>query len=193
MSSNELTLGLILLKEGKISKDLLKKALLKQGEIRRFGRHQRLGEVIARMGMLSETEVEQAAEIQSTLVVPTTRHTALGLLLIDAGLITPSQVYQALVEQQFSEKRLGEILIEQGVLSEAQLAPLLAKQAEERQQAELALQEELRASGLIEDDEEFVIFDMGGSDEDGPFEPLPAPAGPPPTDFLVPEYPTEGL
>jgi hypothetical protein len=165
MQKQELTLGLILLKEGKISKDQLKRALLKQGEIRRFGRYQRLGEVIARLGFLSEDQVAEAVEIQSTLTVQGAHNTLLGLLLVEAGLLTPSQVFEALMEQQTSEKRLGQILQERGVLTEEQLAPLLAKQAEERHAAEARLQEEMKSSGLIGgDDDDFVIFDFG-SDE----------------------------
>lgn len=164
MQKTELTLGLILLKEGKITKDQLKKALLKQGEIRRFGRYQRLGEVIARLGFLSEEEVAQAVEIQSTLSVQGASNTLLGLLLVEAGLLTPSQVFDALVEQQLSEKRLGQILQEKGILTEEQLAPLLARQAEERVAAEARLQEEMRTSGLISEDDDFVIFDMGGDE-----------------------------
>jgi hypothetical protein len=165
MQKQELTLGLILLKEGKISKDQLKRALLKQGEIRRFGRYQRLGEVIARLGFLSEDEVAQAVEIQSTLTVQGANNTLLGLLLVEAGLLTPSQVFEALAEQQMTEKRLGQILQERGILTEAQLAPLLAKQAEEREAAEARLQEEMKTSGLLSsDDEDFVIFDFGSDD-----------------------------
>jgi hypothetical protein len=166
MQKTELTLGLILLKEGKISKDQLKKALLKQGEIRRFGRHQRLGEVIAKLGFLSEEEVTQAIEMQATLTVQGANNTLLGLLLVEAGLLTPSQVFEALIEQQFTEKRLGEILQEKGILSEEQLAPLLAKQAEERDAAEAKLQEEMRSSGLLGEDDDFVIFDMGGGEDE---------------------------
>lgn len=170
MQKTELTLGLILLKEGKISKDQLKKALLKQGEIRRFGRYQRLGEVIARLGFLSEEEVAQAVEIQSTLTVQGASNTLLGLLLVETGLLTPSQVFDALVEQQFTEKRLGQILQEKGILTEEQLAPLLARQAEEREAAEARLQQEMRTSGLLTEDDDFVIFDMGGDEivEDEP-------------------------
>jgi hypothetical protein len=164
MSANELTLGLILLKEGKVTKDQLKKALLKQGEIRRFGRVQRLGEVMAKLGFVPEEDIEAAATMQESLLVPSASHTALGLMLIEAGLLTPSQVYQALIEQQGSDKRLGEILIEMGVLSETQLEPLLAKQAEQRERAEATLQAEMKASGLLQGEDDFVLFDFGAEE-----------------------------
>lgn len=165
MKKTELTLGLILLKEGRITKDQLKKALLKQGEIRRFGRYQKLGEVIAKLGFMSEDEIAQVVEMQSVLSVQGANQTVLGLLLIEAGLLAPSQVFDALIEQQSTEKRLGEILQEKGILNEEQLAPLLAKQTEERLAAEARLQAEMKASGMISDEDEFVIFDFGGDDE----------------------------
>lgn len=164
MQKNELTLGLLLLKEGRLTKDQLKKALLKQGEIRRFGRHQKLGEVIAKLGFLTDEEIAQAVEIQSTLIVQGSSHTLLGLLLVESGMLTPSQVFDALVEQQFTEKRLGQILQEKGLLTEAQLEPLLVKQTEERQVLEARLAAELKESGLGDDDDDFVIFDFGGDE-----------------------------
>lgn len=164
--TNNLTLGLLLLKEGKISRDQLKKALLKQGEIRRFGRVQRLGEVFAKLGILSDNEIANALEMQETLVVPNAGYTALGLMLIEAGLLTPSQVFDALVEQQFTEKRIGEILIEKGIVTGDQLAPFLARQSEDRQAAEVALQDEMKEAGLLQSDDDFVLFDMGGDDEE---------------------------
>ena len=164
MSMNELTLGLILLKEGKLTKDQLKRSLLKQGEIRRFGRHQKLGEVIAKLGFLAEDEVNAALEMQSTLLVQGATHTVLGLMLIEAGLLTPSQVFDALVEQTMTEKRLGDILKDKGFLTEEQLAPFLARQLTERAEAEARLQEELKTSGLSGGDDDFIIFDMGGDD-----------------------------
>lgn len=165
MKKTELTLGLILLKEGRITKDQLKKALLKQGEIRRFGRYQKLGEVIAKLGFMSEDEIAEIVEMQAVLTVQGANHTVLGLLLIEAGLLAPSQVFDALIEQQATEKRLGQILQEKGILNEEQLAPLLAKQSEERGVAEARLQEEMKASGLLSEEDDFVIFDFGSDDE----------------------------
>lgn len=164
--TNNLTLGLLLLKEGKITRDQLKKALLKQGEIRRFGRVQRIGEVFTKLGILSDDEVSSALEMQETLVVPHAGYTALGLMLIEAGILSPSQVFDALVEQQFTEKRIGQILVEKGIVTEGQLEPFLARQAQERQAAEEALQAEMKESGLLQDDDNFVIFDMGGDEDE---------------------------
>lgn len=55
-------------------------------------------------------------------------HSRLGQLLINKGLINSKQLDAAIQQQLTSKKRLGEILIEQGLLSEQQLHKALRKQ-----------------------------------------------------------------
>ena len=168
MNSKEMMLGLLLVKEEKLTRDQLKKALLKQGEIRRFGRHQRLGEVIVKLGYMAQDEIDAVVDVQNTLLAHGADHTPLGLLLIEHGLVQPTQVYNALVERNFREARLGELLIEQGLLTQAQLEPLLALQAQEREAAAAARGargeqfEDIPMTPLpsLDDDDGFVIFDM---------------------------------
>jgi type IV pilus assembly protein PilB len=54
--------------------------------------------------------------------------TPLGALLIDEGLLTDAQLDAALAEQARSGKPLGRLLIEQGTISEAELVRTLARQ-----------------------------------------------------------------
>ena len=54
--------------------------------------------------------------------------TPLGALLIDEGLLTEAQLDAALAEQARSGKPLGRLLIEQGTISEAELVRTLARQ-----------------------------------------------------------------
>lgn len=61
----------------------------------------------------------------------------LGQLLIDKGLISSTQLDSAIKLQITSGKRLGEILIEQGLVSERQLAKALKKQTSLRLTATL--------------------------------------------------------
>ncbi|NVK39203.1 MAG: hypothetical protein HWE18_14845 [Gammaproteobacteria bacterium] len=56
----------------------------------------------------------------------------LGLLLINKGLITQSQLDSALQVQLTTGLRLGEVLINQGILSERQLTKALKKQSRHR-------------------------------------------------------------
>lgn len=132
MNARELQLGLLLIREGLITRDELKKALIKQGEIRRFGRHQRLGEVIVKLGYLAQEDIDGFAEVQEALAAPDHGHTPLGHLLIDRGLASPSQIFTLLGEQQFAEHKLGELLVNKGVITQEQLEELLADQAAER-------------------------------------------------------------
>jgi hypothetical protein len=53
----------------------------------------------------------------------------IGELLVDAGVITRSELDEALVEQRTSGKRLGEILIESGRISWLALAQAIGDQA----------------------------------------------------------------
>jgi len=55
------------------------------------------------------------------------QHTPLGVHLVASGLVTEDDVDRALEEQRRTGKRLGEILIAQGVLYEADLAATLAE------------------------------------------------------------------
>src|SRR6185295_18028171 len=52
----------------------------------------------------------------------------IGELLIQAGLITPSQLQQALTAQRIFGGRLGTNLVEHGLVSEVDLARVLAQQ-----------------------------------------------------------------
>jgi type IV pilus assembly protein PilB len=56
---------------------------------------------------------------------------ALGTLLIRDGVLTPEQLEEALIEKQATpEKRLGEILIDQGMATRAEVTRILAEQHE---------------------------------------------------------------
>jgi hypothetical protein len=52
----------------------------------------------------------------------------LGMLLIDAGLITPAQLQDSLRYQRISGERLGSALVSQGLISEEVLMDFLARQ-----------------------------------------------------------------
>ena len=54
--------------------------------------------------------------------------TPLGSLLLDEGLLTEAQLDAAVAEQARSGKPLGRLLIEQGTISEAELVRTLARQ-----------------------------------------------------------------
>ena len=53
----------------------------------------------------------------------------LGQLLVDGGLVTASELEQALAEQQRTGRRLGEILVARGAVSGPELTRVLAEQS----------------------------------------------------------------
>lgn len=61
--------------------------------------------------------------------MPNQQHSRLGQILINKGLIDRTQLDAAIAQQLTSRKRLGEILIEQGLLTERQLNKALKKQS----------------------------------------------------------------
>ncbi|MCY1282123.1 hypothetical protein D9M70_309490 [compost metagenome] len=60
--------------------------------------------------------------------MPCHQHSRLGQVLINKGLIDRAQLDEAMRLQQQSRKRLGEILVDQGLVSERQLHKALKKQ-----------------------------------------------------------------
>ncbi|MEA2749485.1 MAG: hypothetical protein QOI41_3628 [Myxococcales bacterium] len=56
------------------------------------------------------------------------RSAPLGRLLIDTGVLTQGELDEALVVQKTDKRRLGEILVERGVVTAQQLAQLLSRQ-----------------------------------------------------------------
>ncbi|ERI49881.1 hypothetical protein N878_10420 [Pseudomonas sp. EGD-AK9] len=69
--------------------------------------------------------------------MPNHAHSRLGQILINKGLITPAQLDAAIKVQLVSHKRLGEVLIEQGLLTQKQLSKALKKQSNLRLAATL--------------------------------------------------------
>ncbi|MGH8351948.1 MAG: hypothetical protein ACRERY_00230 [Pseudomonas sp.] len=69
--------------------------------------------------------------------MPNQQHSRLGQILINKGLINRAQLDGAIAQQLTSRKRLGEILVEQGLLTERQLSKALKKQSNLRLAATL--------------------------------------------------------
>ncbi|WP_137885050.1 hypothetical protein [Pseudomonas sp. 2FE] len=61
--------------------------------------------------------------------MPNQQRSRLGQILLNKGLISPAQLEGAIQLQLTSHKRLGEILLEQGLLTERQLTKALKKQS----------------------------------------------------------------
>lgn len=69
-----------------------------------------------------------AESVEAAAILQKRKHQRLGEILVEVGLITPKDVEIALSEQKRGKgKRIGEVLVELGVLKEEDLAQVLAK------------------------------------------------------------------
>jgi len=116
-------IGQILLDGGFLSHQDLKRALEQQTMTNEL-----LGQVLVRMGILEPSDIKVALSVQSHLgnmedavKLAAGVRKKLGELLVQAGCVTESQIEQALAEQKKSGEKLGEIFVRHGVLTEKQL------------------------------------------------------------------------
>jgi hypothetical protein len=130
-------LGALLADEGLLTETELELALDEQ---RRTGRL--LGQIVVDRGYVSGfslarvlsaqhgVDLQQPPETEPApqlAAVPTTWR-PLGRLLVEQGRITQTQLAQALITQEETGRRLGEILIERGAITAADLAQALGEQ-----------------------------------------------------------------
>ncbi|NVN99372.1 MAG: hypothetical protein HXX17_08615 [Geobacteraceae bacterium] len=104
-------LGSLLLLTGKLTQEQLDFALEEQkitGE--------KLGDILVRMGLLTGSQVDSVLRFQQFQQQGVTTPTPLrlGELLVSCGHITREQLADALKKQQISQKKLGEVLVEEG-------------------------------------------------------------------------------
>ncbi|MFA5322967.1 MAG: hypothetical protein WC373_09865 [Smithella sp.] len=104
-----LMLGELLLAASSITHDQLENALREQ---KKTG--EKIGEVLVRLGLFSQTEIDMALAFQSRQEKGGTSLLSLGELLISTGYITHDHLQDALDRQKKSNKKLGEILVEAG-------------------------------------------------------------------------------
>jgi len=104
-------LGSLLLMTGKVTPEQLDFALAEQkvsGE--------KLGNILVKMGLLTENQVNSVLEFQQNQGLGATLPTPLrlGEILISSGYISRTELLDALQKQQSSQKKLGEVLVEEG-------------------------------------------------------------------------------
>lgn len=111
-------IGLMLLEAGALSREDLERGLDRQAALRR----KRIGDILLEQSSIDAGALGEALSIQQRTRV------RLGEVLIDAGLATREDVEAALSEQRKQGgKRIGEMLVEMGVVSEQLLAKTLAR------------------------------------------------------------------
>jgi len=110
-------LGELLMGEGVIDRvDLDRAIAVQQAE-----RSKPLGQILVEQNKVAADKVEEAVSIQVR------KRMRLGEVLVEAGLVKPEDIEEALKEQQKKRgKKLGDILIEMGVVDEVHIATALA-------------------------------------------------------------------
>lgn len=118
----------ILHKEGLIDDQQLELALRTWYARHREGVTAAFGQVVMQLGYLTREQLAPYVALQRELAVVPGGGKPLGAMVIENGLVKPSQLAEALRVQRETGKRLGEVLVELGLVRRAQLAPLLRLQ-----------------------------------------------------------------
>lgn len=124
-------IGRILTEGGLVSREQLEQALEVQKRTNEL-----LGQVLVRMGVVEERELNVALAVQRHLgdleqavAVAAGVREMLGSLLVKAGKITGEQLEAAIREQQRTGRKLGEVCVGMGLITEAELGGLLSFQS----------------------------------------------------------------
>ncbi|WP_168206093.1 CAP domain-containing protein [Geobacter sp. FeAm09] len=83
---------------------------------------EKIGDVFVRLGMLTELPLQSILSFQSNQGKATASPLRLGDLLVETGQITRANLEYALHKQKTSHKKLGEILIDEGYVSASGVA-----------------------------------------------------------------------
>ena len=110
------SLGETLVETGIITDDQLQQALAEQESSGR-----KLGRVLTDLGLCTQEDIATALQEQ-------VRRIRIGDLLIDYGHITETELEEALKRQKGSSRKLGQVLIDMGLVSQAQILDVLADQ-----------------------------------------------------------------
>jgi len=116
-------LGRLVVSFGYCSQACVTLALQHQRELRH--RNYALGRILLKQGSISQAELEWASDMQQGQPMP------FGYFLITTGICTKKQIVLALKEQQLlrgHQVSLGEILLAEGFITEAQLETILDRQ-----------------------------------------------------------------
>jgi len=113
-------IGELLLEAGRLTQTQLARALAEQQSSK-----ERLGQVLVRHGWLDETELAALLAFQERLDAARAGRAGplqLGNLLVSTGRITSEQLQDGIARQTQSHRRLGEVLVAAGAISEREIA-----------------------------------------------------------------------
>jgi hypothetical protein len=117
-STADFRLGELLTRAGLLPRERLDAALARQAQ-----HNGKLGALLVELGLIEEAELYAVLALQSSLHQAAAEdvilflRARLGDILLGAAAITEHQLLRALLQQERSGERLGEILLRQGVIS----------------------------------------------------------------------------
>lgn len=122
-SQSGFKIGELLVKEGYLTMDALNKVLViqKQQKEALSGEYKPFGQICLELKLITREELQRFLKKYNKRIY-------LGELLVNMGLITPKHVDLILHQQKQSGKRFGELLVEQKIITEAQLTDALSVQ-----------------------------------------------------------------
>ena len=116
--SQKVKIGSVLIEAGYLTQSQLGDILTYQ---KKASQYEPLGQLCVRMGFLSDNELSQVLKTYKYRL-------QFGDILVNMSLITPIQLNEALEKQKSSKMKIGELLIELGMITESQFVHCLSTQ-----------------------------------------------------------------
>lgn len=114
-------LGLILEREGYLTQAQMRHIVQEQGKERAAGRSVTFGEMALKQNLLTPEQLRFAINMQKRLAYDPGRDKPLWATMLENGVLKPSQILLAIEDQSRTGRELGEILVDQGFVSEGML------------------------------------------------------------------------
>lgn len=125
-------LGIILEREGYVSQLQVRAIMAEQELLKAAGKGATFGEVALNLNLMTTDQLKFAVGLQKRLAYDPGKPKPLGLILLENGVAKPSQIHLALEEQSRTGRRIGEILVEQEVISDSMLDVFLQMQKQQQ-------------------------------------------------------------
>lgn len=125
-------LGMVLEGEHLLNKVQILAIAAAQKEATSRGESAPFGETAIRLGLLTKEQIDDVLQIQREIAVALDSPKRLGFYLLEAGVITPSQLRDSLRVQRDTGMPLGQVLVELGAIDHALLETMLQIQRMER-------------------------------------------------------------
>jgi len=93
----------------------------------------KIGMVLQEMGFITQAQLDEVVRLQMEAIADTTAgaRTRIGQIMVNTGMLTDDQLHLGLAKQQeFRSQRIGEVVVELGLISSDQLDDALRIQME---------------------------------------------------------------